>query len=299
MKTKQLNGAISVQGFAGQALGNGTAMSDKDGARFIDLVESSFKKLQKLPTGREIVNEITLSGKQCVIFSGDLANSGAAQPLVQGLQSQIDATIVYFMPRHKVQTWKQSGTHAGGVNPKLKASMGTALSAIGAPVKKAQTAPEFQIVINRAKNKFGSDTAAFMGRLTGNSTQDILDMAAGTKAMDRETFIKICYNFYEFLTPGPGVSASVRFRHENDIPDHILLGHELIHAWRLIKGRRLVMGGSMYDEEMMTVGLGPFAHWPFTENKLRAEAGLAARTKYGSIDASSNYVYSLMQQIEA
>jgi hypothetical protein len=299
MKTKQLNAAMTVQGFAGASLGNGKAMSDRDGEKFIDRIASALKKLEKLGTGREIVQEIVSSGKQCVIFSGDLANSGSASPLNQGLQSQIDATIVYFVPRHKVQTTKQAGVHAGGVNPKLKASMGDALEKIGAPTKKAQTAPEFQAVITRARNKFGTDTMAFMGRLTGNSTQDIMDMAVGTKAMDRETFIKICYNFYDFLTPGPGVSAAVRFRAEPDIPDHVLLGHELIHAWRLIKGRRIVMAGSMYDEEMMTVGLGPFATWKFTENQLRREAGLAARAKYGKIDTSSLYVQSMMLQIEA
>jgi hypothetical protein len=50
---------------------------------------------------------------------------------------------------------------------------------------------------------------------------------------------------------------------------------------------------------MMTVGLGIFAHWEFTENQLRREAGFATRTKYGTIDVSSAYVASMMRQIEA
>lgn len=298
MITRQLNACMSVRGFAGASLGNGTAMSDKDGKRFCDLVESSLKKLVKLPTGRKIVDAIILKGKTCDIFSGDLANSGAAMPLTQGIQSQIDCTIVYFMPRHKIQTVKQSGDHKGGLNVKLKDSMGKALSAAGAATKKADTAPEFKAIMNRARNKLG-DITTFLARVTGNSPQDIHDMADGIKAMDRETFFKICYHLYQFLTPGPGVPVAVRFRPETDIPDHILLGHELVHAWRMIYGRRLVMGGSMYDEEMMTVGLGIFAHWEFTENQLRREAGFATRTKYGTIDVSSAYVASMMRQIEA
>ena len=298
MIKKTLNAVMEVHGFTGANLGNGTAMSDKEGKAFCDLVQSSLKRLNKLPTGLKIVNEIILKGKPCTIFSGDLANSGAAMPLTQSIQSQIDATVVYFMPRHKVQSWKQGGTHPGGINPKLKDNMGKALAAVGAPVKKASTAPEFQKLMNRARSKFG-DITSFIGRITGHTPEEIHEMAEGTRAMDRETFFKICYNFYEFLEPGPGVPVAVRFRPEPDIPDHVLLGHELIHAWRMIHGRRLVMGGSMYDEEMMTVGLGIFAHWPYTENQLRREAGIAARTKYGKIDVSSTYVYDMMLAIEA
>ncbi|HKV75977.1 MAG TPA: M91 family zinc metallopeptidase [Gemmatimonadales bacterium] len=297
MIKRQLNAVMEVQGFSGASLGNGTAMNDKDGKRFCDLVESSLKKLVKLPTGNKIVNAIITKGKPCTIFSGDLANSGAAMPLNQGIQSQIDCTVVYFVPRHKIQTVKQSGDHVGGLNVKLKDSMGKHLAGVGAPTKKGQTAPELKNIMNRARNKLG-DITSFLARVTGNSVQDIVDMSEGTKAVDRETFFKISYHLYEFLTPGPGVPVAVRFRPEADIPDHILLGHELIHAWRMIHGKRLVMGGSMYDEEMMTVGLGMFSHWEFTENQLRREAGFASRTKYGTIDVSSAYAASLMQQIE-
>ncbi len=297
MIKRQLNAVMEVQGFSGASLGNGTAMSDRDGKRFCDLVESSLKKLVKLPTGNKIVNAIITRGKPCTIFSGDLANSGAAMPLNQGVQSQIDCTVVYFVPRHNIQTVKQAGVHAGGLNPKLQASMGKELTKVGAATTDAQTAPEFKKLMNRAKGKLGN-IADFLARVTGNSVQDIVDMSEGRKPVDRETFFKICYHLYEFLAPGPGVPVAVRFRPEADIPDHILLGHELIHAWRMLHGKRLVMGGSMYDEEMMTVGLGMFFHWEFTENQLRREAGIASRTKYGKIDASSLYVQSIMLQIE-
>jgi hypothetical protein len=58
----------------------------------------------------------------------------------------------------------------------------------------------------------------------------------------------------------------------------VMLGHELIHAWRMMTGRRIVARG--WEEEMMTVGLGPGADLPFTENKLRSEAGHPLRTSY-------------------
>ena len=90
MKKKTLNAAMTVHATAGAGLANAPGMADKEATRFTDQVATALKKLVRLSTGRKIVDEIVNSGKQCIIFSGDMANSGAAMPNPQGLQSQID-----------------------------------------------------------------------------------------------------------------------------------------------------------------------------------------------------------------
>ncbi len=62
---------------------------------------------------------------------------------------------------------------------------------------------------------------------------------------------------------------------------HITLGHELIHAWHYLNG---AAERDDRSEEHMTVGIKGFGDMPFTENKLRAEAGLPVRTKYFADD---------------
>jgi hypothetical protein len=79
---------------------------------------------------------------------------------------------------------------------------------------------------------------------------------------------------YDFLQPGTGESCYVNFNHlrDNLSDDHrkylpqgltwqnrppaVALGHELIHAWRVMSGRVLFRYG--WEEEAMTVGLPPF-----------------------------------------
>jgi len=59
----------------------------------------------------------------------------------------------------------------------------------------------------------------------------------------------------------------------------VALGHELIHAWRVLAGRVLYRYG--WEEEAMTVGLPPYSNMKYTENRLRIEfGGLAIRPEY-------------------
>ena len=53
-----------------------------------------------------------------------------------------------------------------------------------------------------------------------------------------------------------------------DDPGFIILGHELVHVWRMVTGVRIFQGG--WEEEAMTTGLPPFLNMEFSENKLRA-----------------------------
>jgi len=67
---------------------------------------------------------------------------------------------------------------------------------------------------------------------------------------------------------------------------HIVLAHELIHGWHLMKGKHLgnTKPGENRDadleEEFYTVGIGKYANSRITENKIRKEHGLNERKYY-------------------
>lgn len=61
-------------------------------------------------------------------------------------------------------------------------------------------------------------------------------------------------------------------------PPFIGLAHELIHALYSLEGKGFL---GTDDEELRTVGLAPYANKrSITENKIRAEHGIALRTEY-------------------
>jgi hypothetical protein len=70
----------------------------------------------------------------------------------------------------------------------------------------------------------------------------------------------------------------------NDIPAFIILGHELIHAYHSLCGSSDYgegYHGNKAIEEARTIGLGPWANDPLTENGLRKEWGLRPRVTFG------------------
>ena len=105
----------------------------------------------------------------------------------------------------------------------------------------------------------------------------------------------------EVTKPGSGLPASeVRVLYNPDtaarpdamgddgmpcISSHVILGHELIHAYHMMTGKLLqgpydITEGTDDYEEAHTIGVGPFAGDELTENALRRETGLAQRTKH-------------------
>jgi hypothetical protein len=125
-------------------------------------------------------------------------------------------------------------------------------------------------------------------------------MAAGKRKIPPLVDARLRSYLYDFLTPGDGCSCHVVFNHLRDNlsdrhkrylppthtwenrPPGIALGHELIHAWRVVTGMVLFEYG--WEEEAMTVGLPPFSNMPLTENRLRIEYGsLAIRPDYQNI----------------
>ena len=72
------------------------------------------------------------------------------------------------------------------------------------------------------------------------------------------------------------------------LPSHVILGHELIHAYHLMTGKLLhgqyeLTEGTANHEEAQTIGVGPYAGDELTENALRREVGLAERTKHEAL----------------
>lgn len=74
----------------------------------------------------------------------------------------------------------------------------------------------------------------------------------------------------------------------------IILVHELIHAWRGVRGissQKTVQGNeAAKEEEQMVVGLGPFKSEKYTENKFRALFKMAQRLDYPSLCISDDSI---------
>ena len=112
------------------------------------------------------------------------------------------------------------------------------------------------------------------------SSSKLDDTADGIKHMPDDVYYPSCLLINDYLTAGNGTNAPIRVmnqmtfdhdfaadsqmeskftrsRQETAIRlDAVVLAHELIHAWRMMAGRRIVSGG--WEEEAMTSGIGPF-----------------------------------------
>jgi hypothetical protein len=226
-----------------------------------------------------------------------------------------DAMVRTFRPRHKNLPQMMRGRDKNLVTEQNKKGMSEAelgwregfREIVGHKETKGEKAPELIRIMDRARTKY-SDPWRLCEQLTGKSREQLNLMAVGELAIDDNTYFKICVFFYPFLNPGPGTDTQVRLQFEvglrgfelnlkggydykNDphaVRSDIMLGHELIHAWRMMNGRRIVIQG--WEEEAMTVGLAFAAGWPMTENQLRVEAGHPRRNKYsGMVDNSSDW----------
>jgi len=316
---------ISIWPAEGQQLfsgGNriGTPLSHKDAKEFTDKVVKALDKLAKLQTGRRLIDAIDNSGHHCHIFSGGktLKYDGCAQALdTRSAQQEVDRMVVSFRPRTKnLLVREKDRTGSGGQKTqaekywekKFKDHLGYDEDLYAAAI-----AGELHTIMGRLSERI-SDPWHYAAQLTGKSVKQLVDISLGRTECDDATYYKICFNFYDYLTPGPGIDTQVRltpqiyaaglnhhwFRGNKNFSgdwtaarEDIMVGHELIHAWRMMLGRRVVRGG--WEEEAMTVGLSFAAGWEFTENRLRLEAGHPRRTNYNHTDFSSAYGMSMKQ----
>lgn len=292
----------------------GQVLTGSEHSSFIKNVTKALDKLAKLRTGAALIDAIDQSGHECHIFSGGklLGYDGCAQPLdTRSAQQEVDRMVKPFRPRlQNLLVRERDRTANGGQKTyaekywekKFKEHLGYDEELYAEAI-----AGELHVIMGRLSAKV-SDPWKFASQLTDKTIKELVDISLGRATCDDSTYYKICFLFYDHLTPGPGISTQVRLTPQiaaEGLASHwwrgnknfqgdwtaaredIMVGHELVHAWRMMVGRRVVRGG--WEEEAMTVGLSFAAGWPFTENQLRLEAGHPRRIKYDHSDFSSAY----------
>lgn len=105
---------------------------------------------------------------------------------------------------------------------------------------------------------------------------------AGARLPSRDEVDVLLLVLRDWVNPGPGVVTRVDFDPLKTVAagvnraPHIALFHELVHAYYNALGRQLGREDSLNENnggrlfELMSVGLGPFATAPFSENAFRA-----------------------------
>jgi len=317
------SGSLTICGLEGTHVSGATAIPQKDAQTFINGVCKALKRLDKLRTGHDLLQEIDASGHHCKIFLASMKNSteyndNCAQADPDGTASEVACSIVSFRPRHHnlpisgTKISKKQGMASGRAKSQAEQDYKRDLRAAGALQKKDKAAPELDVVLRRAGNGDLTRGRALASLLTGVSTADLISMAQGTRKITDNEYYKLCFYFYDFLSPGPGIDTCVRLSPalKLDAPDgsykpkanfmavppEIVLGHELIHAWRMMTGRRVVRQG--WEEEAMTTGIGLFRPWKFTENRLRSEGGYPCRPTYSNGIISSYFGNNMKMQTE-
>jgi len=323
--------AITIAGTEGSHAANAVALPNREANAFIKNVRAAFKRLDKLGTGHALITAINSSGHHVTIFRSATDPKkpnewlgACSQGNPEGIATEIACSIVSFRPRSKNLPIVGNLMQKKGERPANNRDQGAYkpfydtykadLAALGGSAlqSKAQAAGELDVVLTRAGNGDLARGRRMAEMLTNVSVANLAAMAQGTQSISDNVYYKICFFFYDFLTPGPGVNTCVRlppevrmaglqggYKPKTDstaVPPEILLGHELIHSWRMLVGRRVVRQG--WEEEAMTTGLGMFRPWKFTENRLRSEAGLPLRSTYNDGTLSSYFGNNLKQATE-
>ncbi len=255
--------------------------------------------MKKLPTGGKLLDEISATPHRVSIYCGGeidgVTKSGAAfaEDPLDFLQT-IDRMAIPFTTLYNTlmtQRINRDQVKMDGLRDGLE---GTDRQ----PVVDLLSATELSRVMLRASEKYRNPWIT-CANLTGIPLVDLCAKAVGTMPCSQDDYLKIALPFYELLSPGAGCSTQIRLepgvgipstnhyswlknQHKEDetaVRKDIILGHELVHAWRMMTCRCLVDEG--WEEEMMTVGFGACGQWPFTENSLRREAGHPIRLNYG------------------
>jgi len=163
----------------------------------------------------------------------------------------------------------------------------------------AKSAPDAECYANgiqmQGSPEFRKNTKAALDRLnatpTGKSTLDSIGRSGKVvtivETTDQNGYSK---NFTDDAnrkpdgTAGKGSDSTIAFNPSftpNDLPNEVVLGHELIHAQHKASGvRETGTTSGTKNEELLTVGLPPYPESGMTENSLRDDLGLAKRTSY-------------------
>lgn len=310
MLTHHFNRSIRIVGGAGDTLQKVAVLPNvKAQVEFIDLIVEQLEILKDLMTGAELISAIENTGKTVTIFLDGNKKGSCAQMNPENTNTFIDRLVKSFRPPAK-GSYAEKFVEKPDPGTWTKATPRRRDDATQDEKTKFYRyyTQELTRVIDRSPL-----SREMIGRLIGLNSQDVKDMEDGRKVIDDSTYYKLAYVLYEWLTPGPGIHTQVRFdasvdpQHEGAKPQknweaaplHVALGHELIHAWRMMAGRRVVPITG-WEEEAMTVGLPPFASMRLTENLLRVQSGAAVRFKYASpAVANADFMEKYKQLTEA
>lgn len=223
------------------------------------------------------------------------------------------------------------GTDARDNRSAKKLEIKQQMQLLGQATKKSETAPVMRAMLNRAHLGMGLEPRITHSRFRrpeqelaqrlNISPTDFDDMVCGMKYMPDSVYYPLCFLLYDYAIPGAGTDAQIRVMNQktfeydfrNDIEaekkllrgktettktlDAVILAHELVHAWRMMAGRRVVAGG--WEEEAMTSGIGPFTNWRMTENSFRADLGLKQRKEYANNRHSSELMQTMHGQVSS
>lgn len=262
-----------------------TLVGDK-ADEFIQTTRDALDALKNIKTGKALIEAIDACGHQVDIYrawdpdtgnsqGGDHAQSGVSMFVELGTQHKDGGNELHTVLERACKDMSQRSS--------LKKFFG-----IGKPM------PRFT-------------SREGVARLIGIGVKDLQAMEAGKSTIPEQVDAKLRVYLYDFLTPGKGEPCHVIFNHKRDnlSPEHkrylpsthiwqnrppaIGLGHELVHAWRVVAGKVLFKYG--WEEEAMTVGLPPFTNMPYSENRMRVEwGGLAVRPDYQNIKMKTGVV---------
>ncbi len=249
-------------------LEDATLLPDIEGKAFVDAMYSLLQQMASKPLGLELLDAIGRSGKPIIIYCDDKSGKGSAAIPYPG-----------------------NATNETGRFIKLRQIPQVAVTALQKedpsflPPSMADYGALFHGTLERAKAN--RDMAA---ALLGITRSDLDDIELGLKQLPPEAYHRFAMAFYDHLDAGDGCSVGLRFDPDQAAgtdTDLIILGHELVHTWRMVSGMRIFLGG--WEEEAMTTGIPPFMTMKFSENKLRLEQGLPLRTKYTDRCGTAHY----------
>jgi hypothetical protein len=280
---------IRIYGKRGSQFATAAELPTNEAKEYINNVKTWLSKLRRLPTGDALVQEIDGSGHICYIMQsdpvkGNMATQYAPNPAdkTDMLRRQLAGMAAPITPPKKILIPDKNVMGQAYNDLKNK------LANIGAPLHKTDTNSNFIQLISNMSSAGLNNPAQKIANATGKSLFVVTNWMTGNDSPDRTDYFKIVAAFYDYFPRGAGVDTCVQMTpgKDKESPEYIQLGHELIHAWRMMTGRRIV-GGNSWEEEAMTVGLSPFANLRFTENRLREEAKLKTRLKYGGMAVAS------------
>lgn len=253
------------------------ALDDVAGRAFVDRICGLLDTLDSKPSGHALLDEIKATGKQVTIFLDDASGSGSAALPYPGTATNEYSRFVKLRQIPQAALTALRRADAAFISPTMQgyaalfhATVEHAIGRVG------------RDEANRARNQ----AAVILG-----ITRDEFDqIEAGAAPLKPEAYHRFAMYYYDHLVPGDGCTVGLRFDPTQagvKDPELIILGHEMVHVWRMVKGMRIFEGG--WEEEAMTTGLPPFTNMKFSENKLRAEHDVDMRTAYNARCGTAHY----------